>query len=209
MIALFKKYCIVASLVLGGCATMNQSECLNANWRMIGLEDGSNGRELSHIGNHRKACAEFNISPDLEQYQLGHTQGLRQYCTYNKGFQQGSHGNTYKSICPPDLVGDFRFGHQRGREVYALSLELNRTQSSIKEIHELLEELTAEALSKEDLIISRKTREADRALLLVDIKEIQTEIGRLEVELELLEQQEADIAYERNRLKQRYQAGPE
>lgn len=208
MLTLFKKSIVVAFLLLGGCATMNQSECLNADWQMIGLEDGSRGRTLAHIGNHRKACAEFNISPDLESYQRGHAQGLQQYCTYDKGFQLGSRGNAFRNICPPELEEDFRVGHQRGREIHALNMELKRTQTAIKEMYTLLDELSAEALDKEDLIISRKTRELERALLLLDVKEIQTEIGRLEVEVELLEQQKSDIAYERNLLKQRYQAGP-
>jgi hypothetical protein len=187
---------------------MNQSECQNANWQMIGLEDGSKGYSLAYIGNHRKACAEFNISPDLEQYQSGHAQGLRQYCTYLKGFQLGSSGTAFNSICPPDLEDDFQLGHQRGLEIHALNLEFKKTQASIKELNEHLDVLTADVAAKENLIISRKTRERERALLLLEVKEIQTEIGRLEVEAELLEQQKAEISYERTLLRQRYQAGP-
>ena len=42
---------------LFSCATMNQSECVNENWKIVGMEDGAKGRALSYLSNHRKACA--------------------------------------------------------------------------------------------------------------------------------------------------------
>ena len=60
----------------------------------------------------------------------------------------------------------------------------------------------------QDLIISRETRKVEKALLLIELLETQSEIGRLEEDVELLEGQKADVIYERNLLRQRYQAGP-
>ena len=208
MIARLRKYIIIASIFLGGCATLNQSECLNANWQMIGLEDGSKGQALSYIGKHRKACAEFNISPDLDQYQRGHTQGLQQYCTYDRGMQRGVRGQVFKNICPPELEGNFRLGHQRGREIYRLNVEIKQANSSIKESYKLLNDLADDVIEMKELIIGRDTRKAEKALLLIELLEAHNEIGRLEVDVEILEQQKAEIIYERNLLKQRYQAGP-
>ena len=208
MLALLKNYCLLALLLLGGCATLNQSECQNANWQMIGLEDGSKGQALSYIGNHRKACAKFNISPDLEQYQRGHAQGLQQYCTYNTGLQLGTRGGNFKSLCPAELEGDFRLGHQRGREIYSLNLELKRTNVAIKDGYKLLDGLADDVIEIKDLIISNETRKAEKALLLIELLETQGEIGRLEEDVYLLEQQKAEVIHERNLLKQRYQAGP-
>jgi hypothetical protein len=209
MTLLLRKYGLLVFLLLGGCASMNQSECLNADWQMIGLEDGAKGQSLSYIGNHRKACAEYNISPDLEKYQLGHQQGLQKYCTYAKGFNLGSRGSNYNGVCPPELEENFQIGHQRGREIYALTVELKRTEASIKERYSLLDELVLEIASKEDMIISRKTREVERVLLLMEIKEIQAEIDRLEVDIELFEREKSEISSERNLLKQRYQDAPD
>lgn len=209
MQTLLKKYCLLTLLLLGGCATLNQSECLNANWQMIGLEDGSKGQALSYIGNHRKACAKFNISPDLEQYQRGHAQGLRQYCTYNTGLRLGTRGGKFKSICPVDLEGNFRLGHQRGRAIYRLNVEIRQTNISIKESDKLLDELADDLLEIQDLIISRETRKAEKALLLIELLETQSEIGHLEEDVKFLEQQKAEVIYERNLLNQRYQAGPD
>jgi hypothetical protein len=208
MIARFRRYFIIATIFLGGCATLNQSECLNANWQMIGLEDGTKGQALSYIGKHRKACAEFNISPDLDQYQRGHTQGLQQYCTYDRGLQRGVRGQGFKNVCPPELEGGFRLGHQRGREIFRLNVEIKQTNNSIKESHSLLDDLEDDVIEMKELIISRDTRKAEKALLLIELLEAHNEIGSLEADVEFFEQQKAEIIYERNLLKQRYQAGP-
>ena len=50
---------------VASCATMSESECEEADWEIIGLEDGAQGHPLSHIGQHRKACAEYGVKPDL------------------------------------------------------------------------------------------------------------------------------------------------
>ncbi len=55
-------------LLVTGCATMDKSECEQADWRIIGLEDGAEGRPVSYIGRHRKACAEYGIKPNLALY---------------------------------------------------------------------------------------------------------------------------------------------
>ena len=191
-------------LLLCGCATMNRSECLNADWRMIGLEDGANGRPLSFVGNHRRACAEFGISPDLDLYQVGHDQGLQQFCTYARGFALGQSGHQDPNVCPPQLARDFHFGIERGQEIYNLSKEIKHTRSALKENYKLYEDLKAEVEQKESLIISRKTRESERALLLVEVKDAQAEIGRLEVEADLLKQEIADLTGERDQLKREY-----
>ncbi len=202
MFSFLKKMCFAIVLLLCGCATMNRSECLTADWRMIGLEDGTIGRELSYIGNHRKACADHNISPDLVQYQKGYSQGLQQYCTYTKGYQLGKQGSSYRSVCSPELEEDFLVGYQHGRDIYTVTQEINRTNSSIKSTLELLEELDDEILHKEALLISKETPVTERILLLVEIKDIHDEISGLEVEIALLEEQKADQINERKMLVQ-------
>ena len=37
-------------LLLGGCATMSEQECLVSDWRAIGYEDGVQGRSEAVIG---------------------------------------------------------------------------------------------------------------------------------------------------------------
>jgi hypothetical protein len=47
--------------IIQGCATLSESECEAADWRIIGLEDGAAGKPISQIGKHRKACAEYGV----------------------------------------------------------------------------------------------------------------------------------------------------
>ena len=63
---------LFALIQMSGCATLNESECQSANWEIIGLEDGSKGRNTSYIGEHREACSEYRIAPDLTSYIKGH-----------------------------------------------------------------------------------------------------------------------------------------
>ena len=81
---------------------MNESECRNADWRMIGMEDGIDGRQQSYIGKHRQACAKHDITPDSVAYRQGYSEGLKQYCTEMKGFVLGKKGAAYHGVCPPE-----------------------------------------------------------------------------------------------------------
>ena len=57
-----------AALLLQGCASMNQDECLVSDWRLVGYEDGAAGQPANRIGEHRKACASYGVTPDLTAY---------------------------------------------------------------------------------------------------------------------------------------------
>ncbi len=195
---------LLALIFLSGCATMNRSECLNADWQIIGMEDGSRGRELAYVGKHREACAEYNVAPNLEQYKQGHSQGLQRYCTYSNGFGLGLRGNSFNDVCPPRLIADYRLGYQRGREIYSMNRSVKKLQSSIDKIYTLLEELHEEANYKENLLIHAKTSKKERLILVKERLEIQTEIHHFEAELALLEEELSYLVNERNVLRNRY-----
>ena len=196
---------LIALCFLSACATMNRSECLNADWQIIGMEDGSRGQRLAYIGKHREACAEYNVAPDLEKYQQGRLQGLKQYCTYNNGFGLGQRGSNFNDVCPPGLIDDYQIGYQRGKEIYSLNRSIKKHQTSIDGTYTLLEELHEEAHYKENLIIHAKTSKMDRLILIKERLELQTEISDLEAELALLEEVRNSMVHERNLLKKRYQ----
>jgi len=61
--------CLLLLLLgLNGCATLNEKECINGDWRTIGLEDGLRGEKANRIGQHREACAEYAIKIDIDAY---------------------------------------------------------------------------------------------------------------------------------------------
>ena len=109
---------ICASLALAGCATLSKDECLMVDWRTVGYEDGVAGRTGDRIGQHRKACADHGVRPDLDAYQAGRTVGLREYCQPRNGYQVGVSGAGYGGPCPADLAPGFMAAYDAGRELY-------------------------------------------------------------------------------------------
>lgn len=130
----------VAAVLLAGCATLNQDECRTADWYAVGLEDGARGRVVERLGEHRRACAKFGVTPNTERYLAGRSEGLKTFCTYEKGFAQGRSGQAYAGSCPPLLAAGFSSGYQRGRELYDLHRRLGEVQGEIGRIKTALKE---------------------------------------------------------------------
>src|SRR5205085_7248960 len=127
-------------LALAGCASMNRNQCLNADWYAIGLEDGARGRAVERLGDHRRACAEYNVAPDTARYVAGRNEGLKSFCTYERGFSEGRAGNPYEAACPAPGATAFLAGYNRGRELHDLyqrrdevQREIGRTKAALTE----------------------------------------------------------------------------
>lgn len=112
-----------------GCASLGKDECLNASWYAIGLEDGSKGRPVERLGDHRRACAKYGVAPDAERYLAGRGEGLKSFCTYERGYTEGRAGHVYNAACPAPKA--FLAGYQRGRELYDLQRQLDQVQRQI------------------------------------------------------------------------------
>src|SRR4051812_30684985 len=87
-------------VALAACATMDRNQCVNADWYAVGLEDGARGRALERLGEHRGACAEYNVAPDTARYLAGRGEGLKSFCPYERGFSEGRAGNYHAGVCP-------------------------------------------------------------------------------------------------------------
>jgi hypothetical protein len=124
-------FCLTAAL-LSGCASMGKNECLNADWYAVGLEDGAQGRPIEHLGEHRRACAEYAVAPLTERYLAGRDQGLKSFCTYERGYAHGRAGSAYSGACPEGPAANFLAGYGRGRELYDLERRLQSIQQQIR-----------------------------------------------------------------------------
>ena len=113
---------------------MNRSQCVNADWYAIGLEDGARGRALERLGDHRRACAEYNVAPDAARYVAGRDAGLKSFCTYERGFSEGRAGNYYAAACPALSASAFLAGYNRGRELHDLHQRLDDVEREIDTI---------------------------------------------------------------------------
>jgi len=195
---------IIAALVLSGCASMNKNECLNADWRIIGMEDGARGEPPARIGKHREACAKHGVTPDLASYQSGHKEGLKQFCTASMGFSQGKAGRTYKGVCPSHLEGEFLKGYNAGKEIYALSRKIQQAESRISVIDRDIEALKTQISENEQELIADATTPERRIILLQEIKDKQKKLGELEAERKQLEKEIARSEGELAQLNDRY-----
>jgi hypothetical protein len=123
---------LVLLALLAGCATLDKDQCLRADWYAIGLEDGARGQPLERSGDHRRACAEHGVTPRIEPYLAGRNEGLKSYCTYEKGYSVGRSGQTYSGVCPEGLTGNFTAGFQRGKDIHDLRRRLDTVEEQIR-----------------------------------------------------------------------------
>ncbi len=176
----------ILSLGLMGCATLSEEECRSADWRTIGYEDGVDGRPESRIADHRKACADVGIAPDLSLYQDGRMQGLTVYCQPRRGFEEGADGNTYHGVCPPDLDYEFRAAYEDGRRLHDLTSDAEDLRDEIDDIGRDIREWRDEIDRKRDrLAAGVPADEADR--LERDIRKRRRDIERARDERRSLE----------------------
>ena len=113
---------------------MTVDECLTADWRTVGYEDGYRGIGGGGIERHRRACAKAGVTPDFDAYQAGREQGVRQFCRPDKGYALGRRGGAYAGVCPEDLEPAFLAGYDDGREIYGLELEVLALHGNIARI---------------------------------------------------------------------------
>ena len=105
-------------IFLTGCASVSKEDCLVTDWFEIGRMDGMQGKPRTVFQNRAKPCLEHGISADRQAYYRGHDEGLRHYCTEQRGFELGRQGLAYRSVCPIDLEKGFRAGYQNGMRLY-------------------------------------------------------------------------------------------
>jgi len=95
------------AIAVSACSTLSKSECQTANWNNIGYADGSQGYLAARIAQHRSACAEYKVTPDLNAYTSGRDRGLRQYCTQATAYNKGLSGYAYNGVCTKNNEREF------------------------------------------------------------------------------------------------------
>jgi len=173
--------------LLQGCATLDKDECMLADWRLIGYEDGVAGKSATTVGKYRKDCAKHAVVPDLDAYRAGREQGLQQYCTADNGYRLGNTGRGLPAVCPIALEGDFRDAYNTGRKLYLARSAVNKTHSRINERKQSLSTLEKNKTSKLAALISDGLKADQRIMILYDIKELQQEMNGVEDEIADLE----------------------
>ena len=190
---------IAISLLLSNCANMNKSDCLTANWHLIGFEDGNIGKNESHISQHRKECSEYGVTPDLPAYRLGHYEGSKRFCTQSNGFSEGKNGKSYERNCPTQLETAFLTGFTDGQTLYGLKNALQLHTNALENAYSQIKSLDKEMAKKSELMIADGLDREQRIVIRDEIQYHQQQQDALYDLLPKLQQEAEDSlqAYEK------------
>jgi len=138
-----------AALAVASCATMSEDQCLAGAWGEVGYRDGSEGKPMSLLADHEKACAEYGVAPDLVAYRSARADGLNGYCRWERGFEEGRTGDTYHGVCTPAQEDEFLPAYRDGQIVYAAEQALSSARSSVSSLGSRLEDLDDKIRAKQ------------------------------------------------------------
>jgi hypothetical protein len=178
---------LVLLALLQGCATLDKDECMLADWRLIGYEDGVAGKSATAVGEYRKDCAKHAVVPDLAMYRAGREEGLLQYCKADNGYRLGNAGRGLAAVCPTALQGDFRDAYNAGRKLYLARSAVNNTHSHINSRKQTLSNLEESRAQKLAALIADGLKSDQRVMILYDLNALQKEMEDVEDEIVDLE----------------------
>ena len=69
------------------------------------------------------------MTPNAQRYVAGRNEGLKSFCTYERGFSEGRAGHGYVANCPAGST--FPSGYARGRELNVLDRRLGEVNQEI------------------------------------------------------------------------------
>jgi hypothetical protein len=190
---------ILIILSAGGCATMDKDECLVADWRLIGFQDGAQGKSAATVGTYREDCADYRVVPDLDAYQAGRREGLTQYCVAANGYRLGNSGRVFNAVCPAGTERTFRAAYNTGRDIYLARSQVNNTHSLIQHKQQAIQSLEADRQGKLTEMIRQGMSSEQRVRLLYDVANIEKDIHATNADISDLardlEQQQAQLDY--------------
>lgn len=174
----------VLALTAAGCAGMSKEECLYADWRAIGYEDGAAGRPVSAVSSRRARCAnKAGITVDMVSYQAGRSEGLRVYCRPSRAFSEGSRGAYYHGVCTGPEEFEFTTAYQAGHQLFSLRQTVAGISADIQRAHNDINRIEHDITHTQGALISPGVPVAERVQLLADLKNLSEEKGNIETAL--------------------------
>ena len=175
-------FLLAAIGIISGCSTMSADECVTADWRTIGYEDGAKGREASAISRHRKACAKHGVTANFDAYEEGRHEGLREFCRPTNGYRIGRKGATYDGVCPRDMEDEFLAAYEDGYEHFRLEKDVRNIERDIRRVDRDLDQAHVDLETLEIDLVADGIDSTERSRLLDETKYMTRVIGDLERE---------------------------
>ncbi len=149
---------------------------------------------------HQDACGEHGIVPDRAGYMLGWEEGVREYCQSHNGFAVGVGGQGYSNVCPEELRDEFLASYRQGRSLYLARSAVQRAERALTSAEARLETVKSEIVASAAAQFSGELLPSERVELIArtqrlheEQRNLEFEIGELERELELKEQELAAL----------------
>ena len=181
-IFMLKRFAVVIGLsVMTGCAGMSKDECLYADWRAIGYEDGAAGQPVSAVSERRSTCArKAGVTVDMAEYTAGRAQGLDLYCQPSRAFAIGADGQRYHGVCAGPGEAAFTAAYQAGRQLFDLERQVAEIEDDIRQARADLRNVEQYITDAEAGLIAPETTVEDRVQLVADLKTYSEDKGNIE-----------------------------
>ena len=167
---------VTGVVLMSGCATMNEDQCLVGDWGGQGWRDGAAGRQVSRLDEHAKACAKYGVAPNMSAYLASREDGLRTYCTWENGFRQGRQGNSYGGVCAPAEERDFLPAYEDGRRIYAVEQAVSSAESALNSAISRIGDREDKLEAKERELRQEGLTDEERQRIRERIREVRGEI---------------------------------
>ena len=176
------------SIFISSCSTLNKEECKTANWKTIGYEDGTKGYSASRVGQHRSACTEYGVRPNLDAYTTGRNKGLVHYCVPSIGYKKGLYGHSYNGVCTNHGEEIFLDAYDYGIKIYKQKIILSKMNDDYSNNKNYILSLEDELHEKEHDIVSGRLSKHKALILLSETRDMAEELGRVRSNLNLLQE---------------------
>lgn len=170
---------IACLLALAGCGggqdEKKSAECLTADWWSIGYEDGSRGASPEYFTTHRKTCAQYGVTADINAWLAGREEGLLNYCKPQNGYRLGAGGYGYANVCPPHLEAAFVDAHTDGYGLYERRAAVQNIGRRLDQARQRSMDLEFIITERTTAMLSPQTPPLDRPAMAIEIKQLTQE----------------------------------
>jgi hypothetical protein len=133
-------FCLLApaavAAALAGCATMSEDDCALADWRALGVRDGTRGQTLAMGERRASACTRHGFAMDWDAYAAGRDAGLAEWCVPVNGFNLGESGSAYNGVCHRHDERAFLAAWEHGHTLHAFRSAIDGAARALRDAEE-------------------------------------------------------------------------
>ena len=135
-----KKYITIILLAnaLSGCQLTAEDEimqadnfCTDSNWTEVGHKVAMAGMPVRQFSKYQEHCQNLK-NEGKSAYLDGFSAGIKEYCTYERGFEVGESGAKNPNTCPLELRANYDIGFNKGHSTLKGSEDERRMLANLE-----------------------------------------------------------------------------